>query len=73
MKQTLMIFACTMLLLSSAVQARNYVIALSPMQSREALHEQSAAVLKFLLEHVKPGESALLVDGLHLKTIAQFR
>lgn len=72
MKRKIMMLACVALLYSSAVNARNYVIALSPMQSREVLHQQSAAALKFLLHQVKPGESALVVDGLHLKTIAQF-
>ncbi len=72
MKQYLTIFTCAILLFSNVAQARDYVIALSPMQSREALHQQSAATLQFLLQQVKPGETALLVDGLHLRTIAQF-
>lgn len=72
MKHTLILWMCAALLWSSAAHAKSYVIALSPMQSSEALHQQSTATLRFLLEQVKPGESALIVDGLHLKTIAQF-
>jgi len=72
MKHTLIIWLCTALLWCSAAQAKSYVIALSPMQSSETLHQQSTATLRFLLEQVKPGESALIVDGLNLKTIAQF-
>ena len=72
MKNLIMIGVCAVLLWSSAAHTKNYVIALSPMQGAEALHHQSTATLRFLLEQVKPGESALIVDGLHLKTIAQF-
>lgn len=63
---------CLMLIGNSA-DAKNYVIALSQMQKPETLQQQSEATLQFFLEHVKPGESALVVDGLNLKTIALFR
>ncbi len=71
-KYLIMLGVCLALLLSDAVYARHYVIALSPMQGREALQNQSAATLRFLMQRLQPGESALVVDGLHLKTVAHF-
>ncbi len=71
-KYLIMLGVCLALLLSDAVYARHYVIALSPMQGREALQNQSAATLRFLMQQLQPGESALVVDGLHLKTVAHF-
>lgn len=72
MKQKIFAFVCAMLLFGNIAHAKDYVIALSPMQSSETLQWQTTAVMQFLIENVKPGETALLVDGLHLKTIAQF-
>lgn len=72
-KYLVILCACSALLTGSVAYAKDYIIALSPMQNAEALQQQTNAVIRFLVKNVEPGEQALIIDGLHLKVIATFR
>ncbi|PCJ99558.1 MAG: hypothetical protein COA45_05870 [Zetaproteobacteria bacterium] len=51
--------------------AREMVIAFSPFQSPENAMRQAKSTLKFLTS-LEPGDSAVLMDGYHLKTLGSF-
>jgi hypothetical protein len=54
------------------VQAKEYVIVLSPIQSAEGLERDSKATLGFALSATKQGDHMLLLDGANVKIIGTF-
>lgn len=58
--------------LSGAAHAQNLVVALSPHVSEAERREQGEAVLTFLAETLRPGESADIIDGYGLARVATF-
>lgn len=63
---------CMSLILTQAAYARDYIVVLSPVHFDYELKAQNKDVLRFLVSQVKPGEKATIIDGWHLKTIAEF-
>jgi hypothetical protein len=68
------LLTCVVLMLMTAfpAQARRYIIVLSPMQNRTALEQDIKEVAGFLLTKTKSGDSALIIDGQLVQTIATF-
>ena len=58
---------------SGHAQAKDYIIAISPMQSASTLKEQSAHVLEFLIHQTQRGDKVLMLNALSFETIGTFK
>tara|TARA_B100001989_G_C24545947_1_gene470781 strand:+ start:1245 stop:2543 length:1299 start_codon:yes stop_codon:yes gene_type:complete len=58
---------------SGHAQAKDYIIALSPMQPESALKQQSTHILDFLINKTQRGDKVLMLDALSFETIGVFR
>lgn len=75
MKNLLLKSVCTgalLLSLSTPVQAKTYLIGLSPALDQLRAQNQTKEVLQFLTREIKPGEQATIFDAWEVKTIGTF-
>lgn len=71
----ILLFLVTMTLsftISQAVQARDYIVGLSPYMLAQQAKEQVKDISRFLIETLEPGDNARVYDAYNLKLITSF-
>ncbi len=65
-------FLVVMSLIPSMILAKDLVIGLSPYQESAAAEAQVKSVLQYLIKSLEPGDSAMIFDAYHIRTLGNF-
>lgn len=69
--KSIAVFSTLMFCVVLPAHAKDWVVALSPYETKEVLAQQTNDVLVFLTE-LEPGDRAVVMDGYHLQTLGTF-
>lgn len=69
----MMVLILSLFAMVHVAHARDTILVLSPVQSKQALDAQNKHLLNFLMKEIKPGEKAIVVDGQNFKTLFDFK